>query len=193
MSKAETECCGNCGSCGNVAPGVYYYGKQLSMRERTEGSCCRTRRITTAYEILGRGSELICGRCVLLRRIRHGLWILPVVGLAAFALAWPAAIPDHGPLRLAFFSLMALSLFPAWIQGRRVLYRADRLRDEVASARARRKLRGTADYQRENQGVVRGGPGGEEVWTSTTPMRDYVFFTRSRYRRMGGTDQGIPS
>ncbi|SKA82009.1 hypothetical protein SAMN02745704_01487 [Paucidesulfovibrio gracilis DSM 16080] len=189
MTDAELERCVGCGSRENLGLGVYYYGKQLSVQERMEGSCCRTKQTTTAYEIVGRGSDPVCPRCVALRRLRHAAWIVPVLAMGGFALAFPQWIPPHGPLRLAFFGTMALLLFPAWIWGRRAVYPADLLRDEVAAARARKRMRGKAEYERENRGVIQGGLGTDREWSCSTPMRDYVFFTRAQYRRMGGADR----
>ncbi|WP_027188891.1 hypothetical protein [Paucidesulfovibrio longus] len=192
MDKERKECCAGCGSCDGLGRGVYYYGKQLSMRERTEGSCCRTREVVTAFEIQGRGSEAVCDGCVRRRRLLLLLSALPCLGLMAFALAAPGAIPPQGPVRLAFFALMAASLFPVWIFGRRAFFRADWLRDEIAAARAKRRLRGKVAYERVNRAGIDGGPGAGEEWTGTTTLRSYSFFTRREYRRLGGTDRGTP-
>lgn len=188
MEKTSGPCCAGCGSCNDVREGIYYYGKQLSAKERMDGSCCRTKQITMAFEIQGRESEPVCGGCVLRRRLFLSLAVVPSLAMMAFALTFPEMIPAHGPVRLGFFTMLAVALFPAWIWGRKVVARADELRDEVAAARARRRMRGKVTYERVNQGQIKGGLGGVEEWSGTTTMRNYIYFTRGKYRRMGGTD-----
>ncbi|MGE4291998.1 MAG: hypothetical protein AB7E32_07305 [Desulfovibrio sp.] len=163
MEAERNQCCAGCGSCVATGEGVCYYGKRVSRRERTVGACCgRTHQTTTGYEILGREVEAICGRCVLRRRLLLLAALLPCLSLMGFALAFPEAIPAHGPVRLAFFSAMAAMLFPIWIWSRRALFPSILLRDEIVAGRVRRRRPG------------------------------HAVFTRREYRRMGGADRSAP-
>lgn len=140
---------------------MYYWGRRLSARDRSEGGR-RTLRTTAAYEIEGRGSAPVCAGCVLRRRLLLLAWVLPCLGLLFLLRAAPGIAPPQGPLRLAFFLVLAASFFPVWMYGRRAFSRAEPLRDAVAADLARPGLPGR------------------------------TCFTRARYRRMGGRDRGTP-